>query len=146
MRYSSILAVLASSLLVSARPVQKKRDAAANALVFQFANVLNQLESSFYGQAISKFQDSDFTAAGFTSSQMVTQILTQIKTDEDTHIVALQGALSAAGGTPLTCNFKFDSVLTDVATTAATARVVEFLGVSLNFVHSKAYLVLEVLG
>jgi hypothetical protein len=130
MRYSSILAVLASSLLASARPVQKKRDAAANALVFQFANVLNQLESSFYGQAIAKFQDSDFTAAGFTSSEMVTQILTQIKTDEDTHIAALQGALSAAGGTPLTCNFKFDSVLTDVATTAATARVVEFLGVS----------------
>jgi len=129
MRSSSILAVLASSLLASARPI-RTRDAATNALVFQFANVLNQLESQFYAQGIAKFQDSDFTAAGFTASQMVTQILPQIKTDEDTHITALQAALTSAGATPLTCNFKFDSALTDVATMAATARTVEFLGVS----------------
>jgi hypothetical protein len=129
MRSSSILAVLASSLLVTARPV-RTRDAATNALVFQFANVLNQLESSFYQQAIQKFQDTDFSAAGFTSSQMVTQILPQIKLDEDTHITALQAALTSAGAQPLTCNFKFDDALTNVSTMAATARVVEFAGVS----------------
>ncbi|KAF7349354.1 hypothetical protein MSAN_01725200 [Mycena sanguinolenta] len=131
MRYSSILAVLASSLLASARPVrQNRRDAAAIQTVFQFAQVLNQLESSFYSQAISKFQDSDFTNAGFSSSQMVTQILTQIQADEDTHIQALQGGLNGVGGSPLQCNFNFDNALTDVPTTLATARTVEFLGVS----------------
>lgn len=129
MRSTSIVAVLASSLLASARPI-RSRDAAANVLVFQFAQVLNQLESSFYSQALSKFSDSDFTAAGFSSSQMVTQLLPQIKSDEDAHIEALQSGLAAAGGTPLTCNFKFDSALTDVPTLAATARTVEFLGVS----------------
>jgi hypothetical protein len=129
MRYSSVLAVAASSLLVSAAPV-RNRDAAINSLVFQFANVLNQLESSFYAQGIQKFQDSDFTAAGFTSTQLVSQVLTQIKGDEDTHISALQAALTAWGTQPLTCNFKFDSALTDVNTMAATARVVEFAGVS----------------
>jgi len=132
MHYSSILAVLASSVLVSARPVRhNRRDAQANIqTVFQFAQVLNQLESSFYSQAISKFQDSDFTNAGFSSSQMVTQILTQIQADEDTHIQALQGGLSGAGGNPLQCNFNFDKALVDVPTTLATARTVEFLGVS----------------
>jgi hypothetical protein len=129
MRYSSIIAVLASSLAVSARPV-RTRDAAANALVFQFAQVLNQLESAFYGQAIQKFQDSDFTDAGFTSSQLVTQILPQIKLDEDTHIAALQGGLQSFAQTPLSCNFKLDAALTDVKTMAATARVFEVLGVN----------------
>jgi hypothetical protein len=36
----------------------------------EFANVLEQLETSFYGQALSKFQESDFTAAGYTSAQV----------------------------------------------------------------------------
>ncbi|KAK7019108.1 ferritin-like domain-containing protein [Favolaschia claudopus] len=131
MRYSTIFAaVLASApLLTSARPV-RARDAATNALVFQFANVLNQLESEFYKQGIAKFKDSDFTAAGFTSSAMVSQALTTIKADEDTHIAAIQAALTAWGNQPLTCNFKFDSALTDVPTMAATARTLEFVGVS----------------
>jgi len=130
MRSTSILAVLASStLLASARPV-RTRDTAANILVFQFANVLNQLEEKFYSQAISKFQDQDFTDAGFSSPQMVTEILTQIQQDEATHIVALQGGISAFGAAPLNCNFNVDSALTDVNTAAATARLLEFTGVS----------------
>jgi len=32
----------------------------------EFAEVLNQLESQFYVQALEKFQDSDFSAAGFS--------------------------------------------------------------------------------
>jgi len=129
MRSSSILSILASSLLASARPIQS-RDAAANILVFQFANVLNQLEAQFYSDAINKFTDSDFTDAGFSSSQMVTQILTQIQLDETTHIAALQGGISAFGQSPLTCNFNLDNALTDVNTMADTARILEFAGVS----------------
>jgi len=129
MRSSSILSILAFSLLASARPIQS-RDAAANILVFQFANVLNQLEAQFYSEAINKFTDSDFTDAGFSSSQMVTQILTQIQQDEVTHITALQGGISTLGGSPLTCNFKLDDALKDVNTMADTARVLEFAGVS----------------
>lgn len=32
----------------------------------EFAEVLNQLESQFYVQALQKFQDADFSAAGFS--------------------------------------------------------------------------------
>jgi hypothetical protein len=60
---------------------------------------------------------------------MVSQVLTAIQNDEATHIAAIQKTLSDNGATPKTCNFKFDSALTDVATTAATARVVELVGV-----------------
>ncbi|KAJ7912232.1 hypothetical protein B0H13DRAFT_2327537 [Mycena leptocephala] len=59
MRYSSsVLAALAAApLLVSARPVQTRAAASANvALVFQFANVLEQLESTFYQQGLAKFK------------------------------------------------------------------------------------------
>ncbi|KAJ7932778.1 ferritin-like domain-containing protein [Mycena leptocephala] len=135
MRYSLTLLALVAPFLVSARPIRSRQNApshpasATDALVFQFAQVLNQLENEFYKQAIAKFQDADFTAAGFTSSAMVSQVLTAIQNDEATHIAAIQKTLSDNGATPKTCNFKFDSALTDVATTAATARVVELVGV-----------------
>jgi hypothetical protein len=42
-----------------------------------------------------------------------------------------QAAIQSLGGTPLTsCTFDFSSVLTDVATMASVARVVENLGVA----------------
>lgn len=131
MRYSTpILAALAAPLLVSARPIRTRAASANDALVFQFANVLEQLETEFYAQGIAKFSDSDFTAAGFSSSMIATQALTAIQSDEATHTAFIQQALLDNGATPLNCSFNFDSALTDVPTMAATARVVEYLGVS----------------
>ncbi|KAJ7122908.1 ferritin-like domain-containing protein [Mycena epipterygia] len=132
MRYSSsILAALAAApLLSSALPIRTRAASANDALVFQFANVLEQLETEFYAQGIAKFQDSDFTAAGFSSSMVATQTLTTIQGDEATHATFIQQALTDNGATPLKCNFKFDSALTDVPTLAATARVVEYVGVA----------------
>ncbi|KAK0473554.1 hypothetical protein IW261DRAFT_1657365, partial [Armillaria novae-zelandiae] len=43
----------------------------------EFANVLEQLESSFYQTALSKFQASDFTAAGFVSPSVPMELLDQ---------------------------------------------------------------------
>lgn len=131
MRYStSVLAALAAPLLASARPIRTRAASAKDALVFQFANVLEQLETEFYSQGIAKFSDSDFQNAGFSSSMIATQALTGIQSDEATHLSFLQQALLANGATPLNCSFNFDSVLTDVPTMAATARVVEYVGVS----------------
>ncbi|KAJ7667566.1 ferritin-like domain-containing protein [Mycena polygramma] len=132
MRYSSTLlaALAAAPLLVSARPVKSRAASANTALAFQFANVLEQLETEFYKQGIAKFQDSDFQAAGFSSSLIATQTLTNIQLDEATHTTVIQQALTDNGATPLTCNFKFDSALTDVPTMAATARTVEYVGVA----------------
>jgi len=56
----------------------------------EFADVLEQLESTFYQQALAKFHDSDFTSAGFPSSQIPIEQLTIIQADEATHSSTLQ--------------------------------------------------------
>ncbi|KAJ7283300.1 ferritin-like domain-containing protein [Mycena rebaudengoi] len=130
MRYSTtLLAALAAPLLVTARPI--RRAATANdALVFQFANVLEQLETEFYKQGIAKFKEQDFIDAGFSSTLLVSQTLDTIQKDEALHTTVIQQALKDNGADPLICNFKFDSVLTDVPTMAAVARTVELVGVA----------------
>lgn len=96
----------------------------------EFANVLEQLETEFYAQGIAKFQEADFTGAGFSSSLIASQTLATIQLDEATHTTVIQQALVDNGAEPLKCNFKFGSALDDVATMAATARVVEYVGVA----------------
>lgn len=127
--YTTLLASLAVSLLVSARPIRPRGASANDALVFKFAALLEDLESGFYTQGIAKFQDSDFVAAGFTSAIIATQALAGIQLDEATHATVLKQALQDNGVEPLKCGFSFDSVLVDVPTMAATARVVEMVGV-----------------
>jgi len=131
MRYSTLFA-LAAPLLASAAPARfYGKRAASDILVFKFADVLEQLESSFYQQAIAKFKDADFTSAGFTSSMVAVQQFQSIQADEAAHSVALQAALKSFGEAPITgCQFNFEPALTDVATMAATARVVESVGVA----------------
>ncbi|THV00560.1 hypothetical protein K435DRAFT_656988 [Dendrothele bispora CBS 962.96] len=129
MRYT--LSVLALALAVSARPAPTKRQQNLDLTVLKFADVLEQFESGFYSAALSKFQESDFTSAGFVSSDVPVQQFTVIQTDEATHSTVLQSAIKLLGDSPITsCQFNFDSALTDVATMAATARVVENLGVA----------------
>jgi hypothetical protein len=115
----------------------------------EFADVLEQLETQFYAGALKKFQASDITGAGFMNAQLVVEQLTAIQSDEATHATGLEVGVSAAslrpaaharaqaglasfGQKPISssCQFSFDSVLTDLPTTLATARVVEQLGVS----------------
>jgi len=128
----SLISLVAAAGLVSAAPARfYGKRAASDILVFKFADVLEQLESEFYQQALSKFQDSDFVSAGFSSSQIAIEQFTAIQSDESTHSTVLQAALKSFGETPITsCKFNFASALTDVPTMAATARVVESVGVS----------------
>jgi len=124
------LAVAVSSVSAAPRFYGKRAASAADILVYTFADVLEQLESSFYTQALAKFQPADFTAAGYTSPELTVQQFTNIQRDESTHSSVLQDAIKSFGASPLTsCAFNFDSVLTDVATMAATARLVENVGV-----------------
>ncbi|THH20269.1 hypothetical protein EW146_g1055 [Bondarzewia mesenterica] len=129
---SATLLVLASPLLVSAAPVKRTSGTdSADLVVLQFANVLEQLETQFYTQALSTFQASDFTSAGFTSSEIAIEQFTAILSDESTHVTIIQETIISLGSQPLTsCSFDFSSVLTDVTTMAATARLVENVGVS----------------
>jgi hypothetical protein len=132
MRFSTTFIALSAPFLVSAAPARfYGKRAEADVLVFKFADVLEQLETQFYEQAIAKFQDADFINAGFTSTQIPVEQFQQILDDESTHSVVLQAALRAWGEEPITsCTFNFDAGLTDVATMAATARVVENVGVA----------------
>jgi hypothetical protein len=96
-------------------------------LVLKFAHVLEQLETEFYRQAIDKFRDEDFIAAGYTAPQVPKQILASILSHEADHTSFLEEALQ--GQALDNCEFNFDGVLTDVRTTMAVARVVEQVGV-----------------
>jgi hypothetical protein len=134
MRFSpSLVAVVAAvcPTIVSAAPSMSwKRAAASDILVLKFADVLEQLEGQFYKAALAKFQEADFAAAGFPSSQVPVEQFQVIQEDEASHSTALQSVLKSLKEEPITsCKFKFDSALTDVATMAATARVVEAVGV-----------------
>jgi len=131
MRFSSVVSLACSlPFVVKAAPILQSRQSPAetDATVLQFAEVLNQLESQFYTQALDKFKDSDFTAAGFHVTDVPTQIFKEIQLDEQAHISFLDAALK--GKTVSGCKFDFSSVLTDVKTMASFARVVEQVGVS----------------
>ncbi|GJE84748.1 ferritin-like domain-containing protein [Phanerochaete sordida] len=130
MRISTTFIALAAPFLASALPF--KRTASANdLLVMKFAHVLEQLETQFYSEALQKFQVTDFTSAGFVSSDVAVQQFTAIQIDESTHTTVLESLIQSLGDQPISgCTFNFDSILTDVTTMAATARVVENLGVA----------------
>jgi len=135
MRFSAAFVALVAPLLVSAAPArfygQNSKRAAEDVLVFKFADVLEQLETKFYEQALAKFQESDFTTAGFANPQVPIEQMKVMAFDEQSHSVALQAALKSFGEEPITtCQFNFDAALGDLATTVATARVVENVGVS----------------
>lgn len=128
MRYTTSLLALAP--LALAAPV-RRQNANIDVTILKFADVLEQFESQFYQAALQKFQSNDFTAAGFVSSDIPIQQFKTIQTDEATHSTVLQSVLKSLNEEPVTsCKFKFDDALSDVATMAATARVVENLGVS----------------
>jgi len=127
MLYTTLL-ILAGSMMVSTAPVLTRR-ANNDLLVLQFANVLEQFENGFYSQALLQFKDSDFTAAGFSSSQIPLEQLVTIQSDEQAHLNALQAAIKDFGGTPLTsCKFNFGSALQSVPIMINVARLLEDVG------------------
>ncbi|KAF8303263.1 hypothetical protein DL93DRAFT_454886 [Clavulina sp. PMI_390] len=129
---SMSLAALAAPLRANVKSPIRRQSASSNTVTaLQFAHVLEQLETQFYGQALKKFTASDLSSAGFNNPQLAVDILTGIQNDEATHTTVLEAALTAVGATPISsCNFDFTSALTDVKTTINVARLVENVGVS----------------
>jgi len=123
------IVALAATSLVSAAPFKREK-ALEDVDILKFADVLEQLENQFYTEGLKKFDANAFASAGFVSGELVTKVLEGIKNDEKTHSTALRSAIKSLGGTPEDkCKFNFDSVLGDIPTMAATARVVENVGV-----------------
>ncbi|KAH9983486.1 ferritin-like domain-containing protein [Russula compacta] len=127
MRYlPSLLAVVLVPLAVSAVPVRRDLDV-ETVQALQLAVTLEDLETQFYSQMLGNFSSSDFTNAGFVSGDVAIEQLQTIGSQESTHVATILGIL---GNTPpLSCNFDFSSVLTDVETALATARIIEDVGV-----------------
>jgi len=55
-------------------------------LLLEFAELLEQLESNFYTQALNKFQPEDFTAAGITVPDVAIQNFQDILSHETAHV------------------------------------------------------------
>ncbi|KAI5122190.1 hypothetical protein M0805_007087 [Coniferiporia weirii] len=134
MHFSTFVALV--PFLVSSAaglPVRRQTastSSASDILVLQFANVLEQLETEFYTQALQKFQVSDFTSAGFSDASVPIQQFQSIMSDESTHTTILAETLTSLGSAAVSgCSFDFTSVLTDVSTMATVARLVENVGV-----------------
>ncbi|KAI0334852.1 hypothetical protein GY45DRAFT_1343203 [Cubamyces sp. BRFM 1775] len=123
------LFALAAPLMVLGAPLKRQAND-ANLLVLKFADVLENFESQFYQQALQKFQSSDFTSAGFVDAQVPVQQFQAIQSDEASHATLLESTIQSLGDSPISgCSFDFGNALNDVPTMAATARVVENLGV-----------------
>jgi hypothetical protein len=56
----------------------------------EFADYLEQLESSFYQQMLSKFKPADFAASGFKDGNLVINEISNIQSQEATHDQTLQ--------------------------------------------------------
>ncbi|KAK0453048.1 hypothetical protein EV421DRAFT_1730197 [Armillaria borealis] len=89
MRYSASILALAAPLAAFAAPCPILRETLGYRYIGA-QSVLFQFESSFYQSALSKFQASDFTAAGFSSPSVPTELLSVIQSDEATHSATLQ--------------------------------------------------------
>jgi hypothetical protein len=131
MRFSFALVAAVAPFLVAAAPLKVTRAVSDTTIaVLKFAELLEQLETEFYTQALAKFQPQDFTTAGISVPDVAIQNFQSILEHERAHVLVLDQALADNGDEPLkTCTFNFDPVLTDVATMAAVARVVEHVGV-----------------
>lgn len=85
------------------------------------------MENVFYKGALSRFSEADFVAAGFTHQYF--NNLQFIVSDEEAHVLFLQDAISAAGGTPVAaCNYNFP--YDDIHGFVALSSVLEGVGVA----------------
>jgi len=131
-------ALLASTAI--AGPIVKR--AVTDVDILQFALTLEHLENVFYKGAISAMPESDFTAAGFSTQYY--NNLKFIAHDEETHVEALEAAITAAGATPVAaCEYKFP--YTDPKSFVTLSSVLEGVGTSAylgaaGFITSKEYL------
>ncbi|GAA6050628.1 hypothetical protein JCM3770_001496 [Rhodotorula araucariae] len=101
--------------------------------VLQLAFVLENLEATFYQQALEKFSLEVMVAAGLSHFQaaIVIEQVAAIQIDEATHVAVIADTLVALGAEPFAgCGFNFDAALADPMTFLSTARVLEATGVS----------------
>jgi hypothetical protein len=139
-----LLSLTASALLASAAaaaPIEA-RQANIDVTVLQFALTLEHLENAFYKEALGNFTQQMFMDAGYSATYY--NNIKYIATDEESHVLFLQTAITAAGYAPVVAcsyNFKF----TDVRSFITLSSVLEGVGTSAylgaaGLITNKAYL------
>jgi Ferritin-like domain len=125
-------ALLASISMAFATPLRKREVEINDGLIANYALTLEFLEAEFYREALLKFNQSAFDAAGFPG---VHENVVRIFSDEKEHIKLLQGlpsshaslisgAIKAAGLFAVKqCNYTFP--MDDVASFMQLAQVIE---------------------
>lgn len=127
---SALIAAALSTLAVAAPTADArlaKRDN-IDGVVLNFALTLENLEASFYRQALNRFTTAQLSQAGFSSALAQKQIR-QVAKHERQHVAILSAALKAAGANPAKeCSYNFDSAFASPAAFALTASIFEDLG------------------
>jgi hypothetical protein len=141
MKFSSLAAgaLLASAAI--AAPIEQ-RQANIDVTILEFALTLEHLENVFYKEALGNFTEQDFIDAGYSATYY--NNVKYIATDEESHVLFLEAAITAAGYTPVAAcsyNFKF----TNVDSFITLSSVLEGVGTSAylgaaGLITSKAYL------
>lgn len=137
MKPSTLLALASSAL---AMPLAKR--AVTDADILQFALTLEHLENVFYKGALDKFTKADFKKAGLGIDYYTN--LEFIAHDEESHVLLLEQALTAAGAKPeAACTYSFP--YTDVSSFITLSSILEGVGTSAYLgaaplIQNKAYL------
>ena len=115
-----LLATLLAATAAVAAPLEKR--AVTDADILQYALTLEHLENTFYKEALGKYSEDAFVAAGFTKEYY--DNLKYIAFDEESHVTALSAALTKAGATPVkACKYKFP--YTDPKSFVAVSAILE---------------------
>ncbi|KPI40501.1 Protein rds1 [Cyphellophora attinorum] len=127
MKYSTGLLGALSAGLVASVPLESRQTGNIDVTVLQFALTLEHLENKFYSDALKKFSEGDFAAAGYGATYY--EDLKYIASDESSHVALLSSALSAAGQTPVQpCTYSFP--YTDVKSFISLSSIIEGVGTS----------------
>lgn len=128
MRSAIISTAFAAAAL--AAPVVERQAAKGgpnDGVILNYALTLEHLENAFYKEALDKFSQADFAAAGL-DNVFYTNLKT-ISSDEATHVEFLSGALTKAGVKPVVPN-TYSFGFNDIPTFLTIANVLEGVGIS----------------
>jgi len=136
----SLLCALFAAVAI-ASPIQKRQtmSAPSDIQILQYALNLENLESAFYQEALSKFDAAAFASAGFGA--LVRERFEEILTHEQSHVAFLTEALGSQATQACTYSFPY----TDPKSFAALSMVLEGVGLSAylgaaQFITSKTVL------
>ncbi|KAF9907582.1 hypothetical protein EC991_010794 [Linnemannia zychae] len=130
MHFSAVIvavAALAASFATGAPGAPKPRTTAQTLAVLNYALTLEHLQDEFYKQGLAKFNETQFTDAGFDAK--VRSRFVAIGEHESEHVAILTSAIGSMKGKPVPiCNYSFP--MDNLTQFLAASQVLENMSVS----------------